>query len=295
MRIGIVAPSCSPTAERLHAGLQALRRRGIEAVVSEEVTRPRPFTTDDDRFRAQAIAAMLRREDIDAVVCARGGFGAARLIPYLEQEGPLPPKPFMGFSDITVLLLSWLHSGGPRPVWGPMAAVSLGEGTPERVIELGLQALRGNLAGVELLNAEDQAERIVPGTVEAEVTGGTLCLCSESIGTPYELDCRGRILLLEDQNEDLYRIDRYLMHLQLAGKLDDASGFILGRTFVGDDVTGFPRSLAEVLETYVAPMGKPVLSDVPTGHADYCLPIPFGVPIRMVAGSSASEHRLTVL
>lgn len=295
MRIGIVAPSCSPTVERLDAGVQALCRGGFETVVSDEVVEPRQFVPADDRRRAEAIANMLRREDIDAVVCARGGFGAARLVPHLNEQGPLPHKPFMGFSDVTVLLLLWLNTGGPQPVWGPMAAVSLGDDAPRRIVELGLRALRGDLSGAELLHADDHAQCIAAGSVEAEVTGGTLCLCSESIGTPYELDCRGRILLLEDQNEDLYRIDRYLMHLRLAGKLDDACGFILGRTFVGDDATGFPRSLAEVLADYLVPQGKPILANVPTGHAEYCLPIPFGVPVRMVAGGSPSEHRLTVL
>ncbi|HOS93671.1 MAG TPA: LD-carboxypeptidase [Armatimonadota bacterium] len=295
MRIGIVAPSCPPTPQRLDAGVRALRHQGFEVVVSHEVLRPRPFTAADDQMRTEAIADMLRREDIDALVCARGGFGAARLIPYLSEVGPLPHKPFMGFSDITVLLLSWLRSGGPQPVWGPMVAVSLGDDAPPRAVELGRRALRGDLGGAELIGPDDHAQSMVSGTVEAEVVGGTLCLCSESIGTPYELDCKERILLLEDQNEDLYRIDRYLMHLRLAGKLDDACGFILGRTFVGDDVTGFARSLDELLADYLAPLGKPVLANVPTGHAEYCLPIPFGVPVRMAVGGSPSEHRLTVL
>ena len=295
MRLGLVAPACAADEEKLAAGVGEIEALGHEVALGPDVTVVRAFNADDDLMRAQALTEMLTRDDIDAVVCVRGGFGASRLLPLLDASAlACSHTPFMGFSDITSLHLFLARESSVPLIWGPMAAVDFAKPMPERVVELSIRALAGDLAGEDLLRGIDGPMPLLAGAVEAGVVGGTMCLLSSSLGTPWELDCEGKILLLEDIDEELYRIDRYLTQLRQAGKLDAAAGFILGQTFAKASEGPLEWTIGDVLREHIEPLGKPAVWNVPTGHADYCLPVPLSSAVRLVS-REAGACELTAL
>jgi muramoyltetrapeptide carboxypeptidase len=218
MTLGVVSPSSAIEAEDLEKGLEPFYQRGYKIVLGEYALARRGYLAGTDEQRARDLMAMFARDDVDAVLCSRGGYGAARLIPYLDPAVfRNHPKLLIGYSDITVLHLWLLRQVGLVGLYAPMP-ITMTRPIPDHAMEVFWRALEVPEPLGELPPWNAPYRTIVPGKAQGRITGGCLCLMADSIGTPYELDTRDAIVIIEDVDEPPYRLDAMLNHLALAGK-----------------------------------------------------------------------------
>jgi muramoyltetrapeptide carboxypeptidase len=284
--IGIVAPASHiprANAEYLEQGLARLRRLGFAVRCSPSLLkRKHLYLAGKDQERAEELMAMFLDPDVKAILCSRGGYGAQRLIPYLDADLiRRHPKPLVGCSDITVLLIYLLQQCHVVPFHGPNVATSqFVQGEDEMAL-----ALKRALTSAEpiaaitcsvLRGGADHGE-----IIEGEIIGGCLSSLITVLGTPYEPDVEGKVLFVEDVNEPPYKIDRMLTHLKSAGKLSGARGVIFGQMPGCDADNGLLR---EVILDVLAAIEGPILFGFPSGHGPRNLTIPLGVPVRIHQG-----------
>lgn len=278
--IGIVSPSGPMSEEDLEKGLQPLRERGYRIVLGTHVLARRGYLAGTDEQRAHDLMAMFAREDVDAVLCSRGGYGAARIIPYLEPSlFRNNPKIFAGYSDITVLHLWLQRHVGLVTLYAPMPLTMTRE-IPEHAMEVFWRALEQPEPLGELPTWQAPYRTLVSGKAQGRLTGGCLCLMADSIGTPYEIDTREAIVFIEDVDEAPYRLDAMLNHLKLAGKWAACNGVAFGEdTRWEQHVKEGESSLTpnEILDDYFIPEGKPAFAGFPFGHIKDPLTLPYGV------------------
>jgi len=293
--VSVVTPSCKPPDDEVKAGIAALEAEGFEVRVGGLAFDARPHTVDEDKRRARELQAALTDPASAAVLCARGGYGVARLLDYLDLDAIARCEtPFCGYSDITTLhgILARYAPRMPR-AYGPMAASSMVANRTERSRQL-FRFLRREPLGNILETAPPEELTVLRGGVaRGPIAGGCLCLVVATLGTPYEIETRGKILLLEDVNEESRRVDRYLTQLLHAGKLDDLRGVIAGRTFCLTDEEDPMATQEEILRRYFEPLGVPVLLDAPVGHVGDLLTVPLDIEAELDL-SNPSGPTLTV-
>ncbi|MCS7272996.1 MAG: LD-carboxypeptidase [Fimbriimonadales bacterium] len=292
--IGVVSPSSPIAPEDLEQGLQPFRQRGYKVVLGEYTLARRGYLAGTDEQRARDLMAMFARDDVDAVVCSRGGYGAARLIPYLDPAVfRKHPKLLIGYSDITVLHLWLLRHVGLVGLYAPMP-ITMTRQIPDHAMEVFWRALEVPEPLGELPPWNAPFRTIVPGKAQGRITGGCLCLVADSIGTPYEIDTRDAIVVLEDVDEPPYRIDAMLNHLKLAGKLAVCKGIAFSEaTRWEHHVKPNESTLTpdEVLDDYLKPLPQPSMAGFPFGHIVDPLTVPMGV----LAELDTERGKLTIL
>ena len=294
--LGIVAPA-SPVHSRevLERGLEAVRREGFQVVLGDHLWDRYGHLAGRDENRAADLHAMFTRPDVDAVLCARGGSGSIRLLCHLDWELlAARPKPFLGYSDITVLQLALLRRCGLPTFFAPMVGPDFAREPTERCRELlWRQVCVPAPAGVLNDPRVEMAETLVGGVAEGACVGGTLALVVATLGTPYEIDLRGAVFCFEDVHESPARVERYLTQLLLAGKLEAAAGFLIGN--VPWEATEEERArfltARQVYLDLLAPLGKPIVCGIPFGHDPNPITLPLGIPIRL----ETEPPRITVL
>lgn len=287
--VAIVAPSGPVSAEELSEAREQIESRGYRVVIGEHVLEKHPhngYLAGRDEERFADLKAFLRREDIAAIFCARGGYGALRLFPRFEGwVAPAKPKVFTGYSDITALHLVLNGTFGWTTFYGPNAC-SLSKLDFEAA-DTFWRMLEVPSAPWELPAQADRMRRLVGGVVEGRLAGGCLSLLAHACGSRFQPNFRGCIVLIEDVNEMVYRVDRYVTQLLNAGVLQEASGFIVGT------VTGWEREEGEksgnhlhaVWEELLAPLNKPTIIGFPFGHEPNPLTLPLGVYARLDANN----------
>jgi muramoyltetrapeptide carboxypeptidase len=280
MTIGVVSPSGPISEQDLEKGLQPFYQRGYKIVLGEHVLARRGYLAGSDEQRAHDLMAMFAREDVDAVLCSRGGYGAARLIPYLQPDVfRRHPKAFIGYSDITVLHLWLQRHAGLVSFYAPMP-ITMTRSIPEHAMAVFWRALEQPEPLGELPNWDAPYRTWVGGRAQGRITGGCLCLVVSSLGTPYEIDTRGAILVLEDVDEPPYRLDSMLNQLRLAGKWSVCVGIAFGEdTRWEKHVPEGEPSLTpdEIFGDYFAGLACPVITGFPFGHIQDPLTLPYGV------------------
>lgn len=287
-QVALVAPASPLRNARLLAlGCKRLEQFGLRVQPGRHVLAEHGYLAGTDRERLHDLEAAFRDPDIKAIFCARGGYGVARLLPAFNLElARRHPKPLIGFSDITVLHLALQHAG-VISFWGPMPCTSLGWSS------FSARSLRRALmsevpAGRIPFSAGRRPITLRRGTAQGRVTGGTLSLLTSSLGTPYEVETRGRIVFLEDVDEEPFKVDRLLTQMIAAGKLCDAAGVALG-IFTGIHKRSCPGRLSltmrEVFADHLLPLKVPVLRNVAVGHVRDQVTLPYGVAARMDAGA----------
>ena len=293
-RVAVIAPSGPAEPARLAAGCAALRGLGLDAVVGEHALdrvnlgAPGPVREDwhrlagGDADRAADLQSAWCDPGVRAVVCARGGYGATRVLDHLDWDAldaaaraAGAPKVLHGSSDITALHTAFGTRLGVTTSFGPMPAGLLAEDEPDGDTLAGLRAaLFGgpvSVPGTRVLR---------PGRAEGPLTGGTLSLLTALLGTPYAAPpAAGRIVFLEDVAEAPYRIDRMLVQLLQAGWFDGAAGVALGTW----RDCGDPAELDAVFTARLGPLGVPVLAGVPAGHGPRQLTLELGAPAVLTA------------
>jgi muramoyltetrapeptide carboxypeptidase len=273
--IGIVAPAGRVNPIQLKKGVARLEHLGYHVVLGENVTRQQRYLAGTDRERAKDFQDMVLNTEVNAIFCARGGVGTARIIPHLDQDLLAgSPKIVVGSSDITTLLLYLTHSFGWVTFHGPMAATHFGR-EPSLEHE---SHLFGILSGKTTEMKFPDLQALKPGTVDGILTGGCLTLLCTTIGTSFEIETDDRLLFIEDINEAPYRIDRMLSYLKLLGKFDHVRGIIFG------EMPGcHPEDLPEIILDILGEVRYPILFGFPSGHGLGTATLPLGISMRLDA------------
>jgi muramoyltetrapeptide carboxypeptidase len=297
-RIALVAPA-GPLLERddLLRAEELVRAIGCEPLLGRHAAAHHGYLAGTDAERAEDLNAALRSPEIDAVWCIRGGYGITRILDQVDVAAfAAHPKPVIGFSDITALLVALQRETGIPTFHGPIARHGLTTFSRthfERVL------MRAEPAGLldrlpqeesTLVPRERRIVALADGTAEGPLVGGNLSLIQCLLGTRFMPDLRGGILFLEDVGEEVYRIDRMLSHLRLAGALDGVAGVAVGQFTEthrrgADGAMGLDRVLAHYLE----PLGVPVAMGFPIGHLDDQWTMPIGIRARLDAGAGQLE------
>ena len=284
-RVALVAPSSAVPEEKLQPGLDLVKSLGMEPVTYPScfyVNRDGYFAASDAQ-RAADITDAFADDTIDGVWCIRGGYGAHRLVPLLDLDIIRNnPKWFGGYSDITALHTAFNQLCDLETYHCTMPST---EPHPNEYTMGWLKkALFGGLSGA-LSNPEDQPLcTLVPGSAEGILCGGNLSLLADSIGTPWEIDCKGKILFLEDIGEKTYRIDGMLTQLRNAGKFDDCAGILLGAwTDCPPEHPERSLTLTEIFRQLIVPAGKPAVMELACGHCPTTMALPLGRQCRLNA------------
>jgi muramoyltetrapeptide carboxypeptidase len=267
--------------ERLATGVAALERLGFRVVLGEHLRARRGHLAGTDEERAADLQAMFARPDVAGIVCARGGSGSIRMLPYLDYTTiRAHPKVFVGYSDVTTVQLALLRYCGLVTFFGPMVTPNFSkELSPSCVDALLRQVSRPEPTGV-LHDASDPrpVEVLVGGRAEGPCVGGTLALVAATLGTPHQIDLRGAIFFFEDVHESPARIERYLMQLRLAGLLDEVAGFLIGTAPYpeSEEERGRFLSLEQIYADLLVPLDKPLIYNFPCGHEPDPITLPMG-------------------
>lgn len=270
-KIGIVAPAGCVDDNALALGIEAIRKEGFEVELSANLSDRKGYLAGDERSRAKCLEEFFRRSDVAAILCARGGFGSIQLIPHLHADTWSKPKIFAGYSDVTVLLNWFRQAYGMVTFHAPMVAMDLARGLDGRSKE----QFWGTLTGKTQTWQVPLGEVIRAGKAEAEMMGGCLSMLVTTLGTPYEIDTKDKLLFLEDVGEKPYRIERMLTHLKMAGKMDRLAGLVFGD--FTDCMGEGPRDVRQVIIELFSSAPYPVLMGLAAGHGQENLTLPFGV------------------
>lgn len=267
----------------IQAGVDIIRAQGFEVELAPNVFAIDGYLAGKAEARARDLQDFFRRSDIDAIFCARGGFGSVQLLPHLSSDLSNHPKIFVGYSDVTTLL-NWLCESCHMVTFhAPMVAMDIARGLSDQGKAHFWHLLDGTRVNWKLAIGDT----IRPGRAEAVMMGGCLSLLVTSLGTPFEIDTAGKLLFLEDVGEHPYRVERMLTHLKMAGKLDDVAGVVLG-DFTNCDGEG-PRGLREVFAEIFRDTPYPVVIGLQAGHGPENIALPFGVKMRLDGAAAELE------
>lgn len=276
--IGVIAPASPPDMEKLKHAILFLKELGLRVKVGKHINSLNGYLAGTDEERIEDIHEMFADEEIKAIICARGGFGTARIADRLNYDLiKNNPKIFWGYSDITFLHTAIYQKAGLVTFHGPMLSSDIGV---KEVHDLTKESFKQlfSAAPIEYSEVISPIEIINEGKAEGKIIGGNLSLLVSTLGTPFEIDTKEKILFIEEVDEEPYQVDRMLNQLKMAGKLTDAAGIL-----VCDFNNCVPRegtnswTLDYVLEDYLKPILKPAMKGFKIGHCSPNIAIPIGV------------------
>jgi muramoyltetrapeptide carboxypeptidase len=282
--VGIVAPASNVKRADLESGCEALRRAGYQPFYLDSILEQDLYFAGSVERRARELEEMFVRDDVRAIVCARGGYGANYLLQGLDLEKIRShPKIFVGYSDITTLLTYFRDAAGFVTFHGPMVAK---DWLHEDGVDLpSWQAAVSKSASWDVPIGAD-VSGLVDGEAEGSLYGGCLSILVASLGTLYEIKTANTILFLEDLAAKPFQIDRMLMQLKLAGCLDEVRGIIFGQMLDCVQTANQGYTLQEVVTRIVGDLGVPVAFGLKSGHVTSDnLTLPFGVPAKLTVRS----------
>jgi muramoyltetrapeptide carboxypeptidase len=287
--VGIVAPASNIKRDMLEAGCQRLKSLGYKPFYFDSILEQDLYFAGSVERRARELEEMFVRDEVRAIVCARGGYGANYLLGVLDLlKIERHPKIFCGYSDITTLLTHLADVAGFVTFHGPMAAQDFAR---EDAVDLASwEAALGGTSEWSLdLGPDSGVKPLVEGSAEGILYGGCLSMLVASLGTPYEIQTAGSILFLEDIAERPFRIDRMLVQLKLAGKLADVRGIVFGEMLDCLQNTNQGYTLEEVILRVVGDLGVPVTLGLRSGHVSrQNVTLPFGVRSALTVGSEVN-------
>ena len=283
-RIGIVNPSFWLAEERLQRAIKVFENLGYEVVLGKSTCLQENQCAGSPGERAEDIMAMFEDTSIEAIICARGGYGGNRVLPLLNYDIiRANPKLFVGYSDITSLLSSIAQKSGLITFHGPMLS-TFGKQT----IQYNLDVFHRVLSGQDMVKIESTADCparcLKPGIASGPLWGGNLTLVIERLGTADQLDTAGSILLLEDIDEKIYAFERMMLHLKSSDSLDQIKGLVIGEMLeMRDSKTPFGKTTDEIVLDICGGLGIPIISNFPCGHGDYQATLPVSHEIEIHA------------
>jgi muramoyltetrapeptide carboxypeptidase len=287
-KVGIVAPASNIKRDALAAGCDGLRRLGYDPIFSESILDRDLYFAGSINRRARELEDMFVRDDIRAIICARGGYGSNYLLPGLDPNAldlkkiAAHPKIFAAHSDLTSLLTTFTDAGNFVTFHSPMVNKDF---AAEGGVDLASwrSAVEGSAEWE--IGAGSGVRALARGTAEGILYGGCLSILVAALGTAYDIQTAGTILFLEDVAAKPFQIDRMLMQLKLAGKLKDVRGIIFGEMLDCRQAPAQDYTLEEVVMRVVGDLRIPVAYGLRSGHVTRAnITLPLGVKARLEAG-----------
>lgn len=289
--VALISASGATPTERLQPAIKAVEKLGFRVVVGETCRTRHGYFAGNDALRAKELNEMFANPEIDGIFCIRGGYGATRILPMLDLNMIAQnPKVFAGYSDVTTLHIVFNQQCGFVTYHTPMPSTEfIKEKMDEYTWEYFIKSVTNTEWSDYLLENAigEPLETLVNGTATGQLVGGNLTLVTASLGTPFEIDLKGKILFLEDIDENVQRIDRMLTQLATSGKLKELAGILLGGwTDCGPMDTKNPKNnldLNTVFEEILTPLNIPILMNVTCGHVLPTMSLPLGKTITVDA------------
>ncbi len=302
--IAVIATSSPADLDRVLKAEKGFKALGLNPVFYPSCFSSHGHLSGTDEIRLQDLHDAFINPEHKGIICLKGGAGATRLLDKIDYNiVKSNPKLFVGFSDVTALHLAFAAKIDLATVHGPMALSEMFQYNEEKLtldnftVDSFKKAIFGSAPMGTIENPEGfDIQTIIQGTASGELVGGNLSLIAATLGTPYEIDTRGKILFLEDTHESNYVIDRLLTTLSLAGKFEDCNGIVLG-TWTGchaeekKSYKGKDLSLAKIIEEVIMPFGKPMINGLYAGHNFPQISLPLGVKVTL----DATNGKLTYI
>jgi muramoyltetrapeptide carboxypeptidase len=283
-RIGIVNPAYWLEAERLERAVGVFEKLGYELVLGKSTELVQDKYAGSAEERATDIMTMFADPTIDAIICARGGYGGNRVLPLLDYEVIRKnPKIFIGYSDITGFLATISQQSGLVTFHGPMLT-TYDKHTRQYNLDVFHDVLSGR-GDIRIQSPDACRARILrAGIARGPLCGGNLSIVVEQLGTPNQIDTTGVILFLEEIDEELYAFDRMMLHLKKSGSLQHINGLIIGEMLeMADSGVPFGKSVDEIVLDVCAGLDIPIISNFPCGHGDYQATLPVSHEVELHA------------
>ena len=286
-RIALIAPSSPVEEEKLQLSIDSVKFLGLNPVLFPSATMRHGYLSGLDQVRAADINTAFADPEIDAVFCLRGGYGVTRILNRLDYKMiSKNPKILLGYSDITglhvalnqICNMTTMHAPMPTRGWSSLDSITLSSLTDN----LFSNSSTGQTRAIE----GEPIETIHSGVAEGLIIGGNLSLLVSTLGSPYEVNTKNKILFIEEVDELNYKIDRGLSALALAGKFSDCKGIILGTWADCGDPNLEPEkdlALRQIFDEVIKPFGKPTINNFRSGHIYPQITIPMGVRTQLDA------------
>jgi muramoyltetrapeptide carboxypeptidase len=282
--VGIIAPASNLQPDLLEKGCAAVRELGYNPFYFESILEQDLYFAGSVERRARELQEMFMRDDVRAIICARGGYGSNYLLNQLQPQKIVPyPKIFVGYSDITTLLTCLTDSAGMVTFHGPMITKDF-----TRPDGVDLSAWKAALGGISEWELDvGDVKPLIEGTAQGILYGGCLSMLVASLGTPHEIRTEGTILFMEDIATKPYQVDRMLMQLKLAGKLDGVKGIIFGEMLDCIQAKNQGYTLEEVVLRVIGHLGLPVAFGLRSGHVTHSnITLPIGAQAALRVNST---------
>lgn len=279
-KVAIVCTARSFEEADLKVVLPVLYGWGLQPVLGSTIGLKFHQFAGTDKQRAADFESQLKDENIKAIICARGGYGTVRMIDLVDFSSfKKQPKWIVGYSDVTVLH-SHIHTHFETATLHATMPINFHNNTAEA-----LESLRKALFGESLQHEFEAHPMNRNGVGEGQLIGGNLSILYSLMGSPSDIDTKGKILFLEDLDEYLYHIDRMMVNLKRSGKLKDLQGLVIGgMTEMSDNSTPFGKTALHIIEEHIAEYDYPVAFGFPAGHIDDNRAMVMGVKVRLEVG-----------
>ncbi|HCQ91466.1 MULTISPECIES: S66 peptidase family protein [unclassified Clostridium] len=288
--IGIVTLGSPLSANAINTGIQTLNNMGFNVVLGKYVYSSNGYLAATEEERASDLMEMFKNPDVKAIIPSRGGVGVAGIIPYLDYSVIAQnPKIITGYSDITILL-NVLYEWADLITFHSLLLIDFKPTTPEYNFNQFFTATSTLTSPRELENPPGMPliSRI-PGNVTGPIVGGNLTSFVDNLGTPFEVDTKGKIILIEEVHEPINTVYRYINHLILAGKFRDCAGIIMGECT--NCPIAYGKSYEDLINEVIVPLNKPLMTNLASGHGRYKMAIPIGAQ----ANLNTYNNTLTIL
>ncbi|MBV4446234.1 LD-carboxypeptidase [Clostridium tyrobutyricum] len=288
--IGIVTLGSPLSADVINAGIQTLKDMGFNVVLGKYVYSYGGYVASTEQQRASDLMEMFKNPDVKAIIPTRGGVGVAGIIPYLDYPViARNPKIITGYSDITILL-NVLYIWANLITFHSLLLIDFRSNTPAYNMNQFFAATSTIISPRRLENPHGMPLiSRVSGNVTGPIVGGNLTSFVDNLGTTFEIDTRGKILLIEEVHEPINTVYRYINHLILAGKLRDCAGIIMGECTNCEPAYG--KSYEDLINEVIVPLNKPLMTNLASGHGTYKMTIPIGAQ----ANLNTYNNTLTIL
>lgn len=292
--IGLIAPSSPTSGENVRKAERVISDMGFKVKMGRSPYEVYGYLSGSDELRVSDINDMFGDPTVDGIIALRGGYGTPRILDLIDYDLIRKnPKVFVGYSDITALHIAFTQMADLVTFHGPMVTSDMIDGFHD----FSKESLLRNILDTQLIgkieNPGGQEIIVINGGVaEGSIIGGNLSLIVGTLGTPYEIDLKGKILFIEEVGEEPYNIDRMLNQLRLSGKFNDAVGIIFGDfNDCGAKKQNESLTVEQVIKDYMKNIKKPVIGNLKAGHCSPMVTIPLGVKAR-IDGDNGEFHIL---
>lgn len=273
--VGVVTLGSPRDEFTVNAGIRTLEGMGFSVVTGEYTYSEMGYVAATPQQRASDLMSMFENPAVKAIIPTRGGTGVADILPYLDYDFIRQnPKIITGYSDITVLL-NVLFQMADLITFHSLLLIDFRDSTPAYNFDQFFLAVSTTMSPRPLVNPPGMPLiSRVPGNVNGVIVGGNLTSFVDTLGTPFEVDANGRILFIEETHEAVSQVYRLFMHLVRAGKIDDCVGIIMGEC--SNCQASYGKSYEDLITEVIVPLGKPLMTNLASGHGFYKMAIPIG-------------------